>query len=241
MAGAMWSSERGRRQASFKESGANHARVGPRCRTGCKTSTTPRLISTTCRSGITANARKREPDLIDEYDNKENASSNLACAGNSTSSASSRNRSSSSSSGNRNLCRPLKLQRRLSSRAPAAHSSSTTQLAQCKRTDDSGGDCGATRVHRELRGLILETPLKSRRMSAYFPDWSLNQKLDLLLKMGIVATTKVNESEEVHTLSICSQFAEENHLAMLQDSDRVSYYRKVGITYFNKPLANLTR
>lgn len=78
-------------------------------------------------------------------------------------------------------------------------------------------------------------------MSAYFPDWSLNQKLDLLLKMGIVATTKVNESEEVHTLSICSQFAEENHLAMLQDSDRVSYYRKVGITYFNKPLANLTR
>ncbi|CDI82663.1 Conserved Plasmodium protein, related [Eimeria praecox] len=63
-------------------------------------------------------------------------------------------------------------------------------------------------------------------MSAYFPDWSLNQKLDLLLKMGIVATTKVNESEEVHTLSICGQFAEENHLAMLQDSDRVSYYRK---------------
>lgn len=215
----MWSSESGGRQALFKERGANHARAGPRCRSDCKPSTTVVGISGACRKNVTSNDRKRELDLTVDYSDKENACSNVGCG--ETSTPISR---SSSSSCNSNGSRPPKLQRRLSSRVSAAHSLSSAHPARYRKTDDSGGD--APKVHRELRGLILETPLKSRRMSAYFPDWSLNQKLDLLLKMGIVATTKVNESEEVHTLSICGQFAEENHLAMLQDSDRVSYYRK---------------
>ncbi|KAL8433266.1 hypothetical protein ACSSS7_004051 [Eimeria intestinalis] len=164
--------------------------------------------STSKRGPPVSSARRGRDDSLpsDSEDNKENVASANACGGT-----------------RRQPHKPLKLQRRRSS-IPVASSSSRSKAA-----DDRGGipaAPGAPRIHRELRGLDQATPLKSRRTSAYHPAWTLQQKLDLLLKLGIVATTEINESEEVHTLSICGQFAEENHLAMLQDSDRVSHYRK---------------
>ncbi|KAL8452737.1 hypothetical protein Emed_001301 [Eimeria media] len=156
------------------------------------------------RLSVCSTRRREESKPSDSEDNKENVATSNACTG-----AAVQPR------------KPLKLQRRRSS-IPGASTSSRS------KADERGGAAaaGAPRIHRELRGLDQATPLKSRRTSAYHPGWTLQQKLDLLLKLGIVATTKINYSEEVHTLSICGQFAEENHLAMLQDSDRVSHYRK---------------
>ncbi|KAL8447024.1 hypothetical protein Emag_004496 [Eimeria magna] len=162
--------------------------------------------SSNSRRGSSASSTRRREVLgpSDSDDNKENVATSNACTVTAVQSR-----------------KPLKLQRRRSG-IPAASTSGRS------KADDRGRAAAAAtpRKHRELRGLDQATPLKSRRTSAYHPGWTLQQKLDLLLKLGIVATTEINDSEEVHTLSICGQFAEENHLAMLQDSDRVSHYRK---------------
>lgn len=217
----MWSSERRGREAPYKEDAKNPSNPSgvSRCRSGCRPSaTTP--VNGFGRRTASVISRKRESEASDLESNKENASNNRASTAVSGA-------SKLGCTGTGKSTRPVKLQRRLSSNPSAASSSATSHSAPNRKGEDSGGDAAGRRIHRELRGLILAVPLKSRRTSAYLPEWSLSQKLDLLLKMGVVATTEVNESEEVHTLSICGQFAEENHLAMLKDSDRVSYYRKV--------------
>ncbi|KAL8274714.1 hypothetical protein Esti_001429 [Eimeria stiedai] len=164
--------------------------------------------SSSSKRGPSASSSRRREELrpSDSEDNKENVATSNTCA--------------------RHAVQPrksLKLQRRRSG-IPGNPNSSRS------KADEKGGAAapaaGPPRIHRELRGLDQATPLKSRRTSAYPPGWTLHQKLDLLLKLGIVAMTEINDSEEVHTLSICGQFAEENHMAMLQDSDRVSHYRK---------------
>ncbi|CDJ64116.1 hypothetical protein, conserved [Eimeria necatrix] len=220
MAGAILSTERRGREIEHKQDRAASSRVVPRCRSRCTRGTPiPARLSTTSSGSVGTSTRKRESEVPDPHCDKENSCCNVAGVDSGAA-------TSPSSACSANTGRPPKLQRRLTSNASAMHGAPTTHGSHDRKGDDSGGDSGAPRLHRELKGLIHAMPLKSRRVSAYFPDWNLKQKLDYLLKMGVVATTKVNESEEVHTLSICSQFAEENHLALLQDSDRVSHYRK---------------
>ncbi|XP_026189738.1 uncharacterized protein LOC34618912 [Cyclospora cayetanensis] len=228
MAGASWSSERRSREAAFYKRNKETS-MGPRrgppgglrdlgtpdtpcCAPDCTPPASSRVESSRKRSsGI--DSRKRECEVSDSECSKENVgnSNNTESGG--------LEQSSKRLFGKEKDQRPTKLQRASSGNHSNGGNSS-------RKGDETGVESVVPRVHRELRCLIPSVPLKSRRTSSYAPKWSLREKLDLLLKMGIVATTKVNESEEVHTLSICGQFAEENHLAMMQDSDRVSYYRK---------------
>ncbi|KAL8425104.1 hypothetical protein Efla_001493 [Eimeria flavescens] len=232
MVGVMWSSVRRGRRASYAGGGkaqASAVSAAPSTKQQTAKPGDPQAgkLQGGCSSGrLPCRSRRREdPSGSDSEGNKENA-----CSSNSSSRSSRRNRKAGSCLETAKPSKPAKMQRRLSGLPiGAGGGSSSRQAAGGGKTDSrekAADAAGNRRIHRELRGLDLAAPLKSRRTSAYLLGWSLNQKLELLLQMGVVALTEVNDSEEVHTLSICGQFAEENHLAMLQDSDRVSHYRK---------------
>lgn len=84
-----------------------------------------------------------------------------------------------------------------------------------------------------------------KRRSAYGPNMSIHDKIDFLIRSGVCTPTLVNATEEVHTLSICGQFAGENHEAMIRDADRVRQYQRVSQTAplrtFSSRLLSLSR
>lgn len=229
MAGAAWSSDQQGGRGPFRVQGKQLDCSEPRgCQSAIKSASREQTPSASRRNAcLTADrSRKRDCEASDSDCNKENESFNNG--GPSAPAGASKSRCTGSGRGRKSA-----VVRRRGGGFNASESSSEPTEDACHRKGSAAGTASkedtskVDRVHRELKGLIQTAPLKSRRTSAYSSGWSLSQKLDLLLQMGVLSTTEVNYSEEVHTLSICGQFAEENHLAMLQDSERVSHYRKV--------------
>ncbi|KAK2194806.1 bifunctional Protein arginine N-methyltransferase/S-adenosyl-L-methionine-dependent methyltransferase superfamily [Babesia duncani] len=78
---------------------------------------------------------------------------------------------------------------------------------------------------------LLEEPrniggqITDHRRPRWPSDFGLDKKIESFTIRGIANKTDLREANQATTLSICKQFALQNHEAMVADSDRVHYYR----------------
>ncbi|PHJ24121.1 hypothetical protein CSUI_002012 [Cystoisospora suis] len=113
--------------------------------------------------------------------------------------------------------------------SPAVDESSLSLKTKSTTSCDLGSEKGLDSCCRGNSGgstVRLPVITAPKRRSAYGPNMSVHDKIDFLIRSGVCTPTLVNNTEEVHTLSICGQFAGENHEAMIRDADRVRQYQQ---------------
>ncbi|KYN96809.1 hypothetical protein PRSY57_1145600 [Plasmodium reichenowi] len=100
------------------------------------------------------------------------------------------------------------------------------------QNDNTNNDSGGKKKYRRLlKNLEIDLSSKiidhdiSKRIRTWSGNLSLKEKINYFIKNNIATKTEYKYGKKPNTLSICNQFNLYNHLTMLNDFNRLHYYR----------------
>ncbi|KYN99103.1 hypothetical protein PGSY75_1147300 [Plasmodium gaboni] len=98
--------------------------------------------------------------------------------------------------------------------------------------DNTNNDSGGKKKYKRLlKNLEIDLSSKtidhdiSKRIRTWSGNLSLKEKINYFIKNNIATKTEYKYGKKPNTLSICNQFNLYNHLTMLNDFNRLHYYR----------------